>query len=67
MPNLQLPELRAHENVTIPEWARIVGVKKSYGYELSRRNAIPGMFRVGKFVRVNLPTYYAKSGIEQLP
>ena len=64
MPNMQKLECQEiRENVTIPEWAEIVGVKTSYGYELSRRDAIRGMFRVGKFVRVHLPTFYAESRI----
>ena len=52
------------ENVPLMEWAKIVDVKDSYAYELSRHNRIPGMFRVGKFVRVNLPAYYRATGIE---
>ena len=51
-------------NVTLQEWADIVGVKKSYAYEQSRRDAIPGIFRVGKFVRIHLPTFYRAQGIE---
>jgi len=50
--------------VNLPEWASIVGVKKSYAYEQSRHNRIPGLFRVGKFVRVHLPTFYRDSGVE---
>ena len=51
-------------NVSLKEWARIVDVKLSFAYELSRHNRIEGMFRVGKFVRVHLPTFYAAKGIE---
>jgi len=50
-------------NVSLREWAKIVDVKDSYAYEASRHNRIPGMFRVGKFVRVNLPAYYRAKGI----
>ena len=52
------------ENVTIPELATILQVKTSYLYEHSRHDAIAGMFRVGKFVRIHLPTFYAAHGIE---
>ena len=51
------------ENLTIREWARVVNVKVSYAYEASRHNRIPGMFRVGKFVRINLPAYYKAKGL----
>ena len=51
-------------NVPLKEWARLVGVKDSYAYEQSRKNGIEGMFRVGKFIRIHLPTYYASKGIE---
>ena len=51
-------------NVSLKEWARIVDVKLSYAYEQSRHDNISGMFRVGKFIRVNLPAFYAAKGIE---
>ncbi len=51
-------------NLTIPELAEELGVKESYLYEKSRRNQIPGMFRIGKFVRINLPEFYRKVGVE---
>ena len=51
-------------NVTLKEWAKIVNVKDSYAYEQSRHDRIPGMFRVGKFVRVNLPAFYKAKGLE---
>lgn len=51
-------------NVRLKEWARIVDVKLSFAYELSRHNRIEGMFRVGKFIRVNLPAFFAAKGIE---
>ena len=52
------------DNVSLREWAKIVDVKDSYAYEQSRHNKIPGIFRVGKFVRVHLPTFYRDSGLE---
>jgi|2_EtaG_2_1085320.scaffolds.fasta_scaffold131821_1 hypothetical protein len=55
--------LAHRENVSLREWAKIVDVKDSYAYEQSRHNNIPGIFRVGKFVRVHLPTFYKASGI----
>ena len=58
-----IADLVNKENLTVPEWARIVGVKTSYGYEMSRHDRIPGMFRIGKFVRVHMPTFYALSRV----
>ena len=58
-------DLRGKENVTVPEWAEIVGVKTSYGYEMSRHNRVPGMFRIGKFVRIHLPTFSALSRVSE--
>ena len=60
----QSPTLGEKENVSLKEWARIVDVKLSFAYEQSRHDRIPGMFRVGKFVRVNLPAFYAAKGID---
>ena len=53
------------ENVSLMEWAQIVDVKDSFAYEQSRCNKIPGQFRVGKFVRVHLPSFYLANGIEK--
>ena len=45
--------------VTLRKWCEIVHVKRTLGYELSRRNAIPGLFRVGRQVRIDLDRFFA--------
>ena len=44
----------ARSIVTLDEWCKINRVKKSLGYDLSRSDDIPGMFRVGRQIRVDL-------------
>jgi hypothetical protein len=43
--------------VTLGEWCKINKVKKSLAYEMSRRNAIPGMFRIGRQIRVDIECF----------
>ena len=43
--------------VTLNEWCSINKVKKSLGYEMSRRNAIPGMFRIGRQIRIDMDSF----------
>ena len=51
---------------TLNEFCEITKVKKSLAYELSRHNAIPGMFRIGRQVRVNIDEFFAAiSGVTQ--
>lgn len=46
--------------VTLDEWCEAVKVKKSLGYDLSRSDDIPGMFRVGRQLRIDLDKYFAE-------
>ena len=56
----RVPAAEFHSRiVTLPEWCKINRVKKSLGYELSRRDGIPGMFRVGRQIRIDLDEYFA--------
>ena len=41
------------EFVLIAEWCRRVGCSLDSGYRAARRHDIPGMFRIGRLVRVN--------------
>jgi hypothetical protein len=41
------------EFITIPEWSRRVGCAADSGYRAARRNEIPGLFRIGRLMRVN--------------
>jgi hypothetical protein len=43
--------------VTLEEWCHINKVKKSLAYELSRRNGIPGMFRIGRQIRIDIENF----------
>jgi len=45
------------EFVSIPVWCRRVGCSLDTGYRAARRNEIPGMFRIGRLVRVNWPAF----------
>jgi predicted DNA-binding transcriptional regulator AlpA len=44
---------RDPEFISIPEWSRRVGCAPDSGYRAARRNEIPGMFRIGRLMRVN--------------
>jgi hypothetical protein len=47
--------------VSLRKFCKIVDIKNSLGYEQSRHNRIPGMFRVGRQVRVNLDEFFAQT------
>ena len=51
--------------VSLRKWCEIVQVKESLGYELSRFDRIPGQFRVGRQVRVNLDVYFEQTKASQ--
>ena len=50
-------EHRRH-NLTIPQLAEETQTPESYWYEKSRRNEIPGMFRIGRLIRIDLARFY---------
>ena len=66
IPRGQRGDMVASDRVNLPlrDWAREVDIKDSLAYEMSRKNRIPGQFRVGRFVRVHMPTFYAAVGIQ---
>jgi predicted DNA-binding transcriptional regulator AlpA len=41
------------EFIGIPEWCRRVGCSLDSGYRAARRDEIPGLFRIGRLMRVN--------------
>ncbi len=47
------------EFVSIPEWCDRVGCSLDTGYRAARRNEIPGLFRIGRLVRVNWDGFVA--------
>lgn len=54
-PAARSPKSLEHEIefITIPEWSRRVGCAPDSGYRAARRNEIPGLFRIGRLMRVN--------------
>ena len=44
--------------LTIPQIAALTQTKSSFWYERSRRDQIPGLVRIGKFVRVDRERFY---------
>ena len=49
----------AVEFIGIPEWCRRVGCSLDTGYRAARRSDIPGLFRIGRLMRVNWPAFVA--------
>ena len=49
----------AVEFIGIPEWCRRVGCSLDTGYRAARRHDIPGLFRIGRLMRVNWPAFVA--------
>jgi len=45
--------------ISIPVWCRRVGCSLDSGYRAARRNEIPGLFRIGRLVRVNWDAFVA--------
>ena len=56
------------EFIGIPEWCRRVGCSLDTGYRAARRRDIPGLFRIGRLMRVNWPAFVAAtSAAPRLP
>lgn len=47
--------------VTLRQWAQVVQAKTSLAYELSRKDGIPGMFRIGHQIRINMDEFFAQT------
>ena len=43
----------AVELISIPEWSRRVGCSIDAGYRPARSRQIPGLFRIGRLIRIN--------------
>ena len=50
------------EFISIPEWARRVGISAESGYKAARIGHIPGCFVIGRLYRVNWPVFVARAG-----
>ncbi len=48
---------REPEFISIPEWARRIGISSESGYKAARLGQIPGCFSVGRLYRVNWPVF----------
>lgn len=55
------------EFISIPEWARRVGVSDESGYKAARLGQIPGCFLIGRLYRVNWPVFVARAGANRDP
>ena len=45
------------EFISVPEWCRRVGCSLDAGYRAARRSEIPGLFRIGRLMRINWPAF----------
>ena len=54
-----MPEKISPTLLTIPQIASETQTKSSYWYERSRRDDIPGLRRIGKFIRIDRDEFYA--------
>jgi hypothetical protein len=48
---------REPEFISIPEWARRIGLSSESGYKAARLGQIPGCFNIGRLYRVNWPVF----------
>ena len=61
---------QAPEFISIPEWARRLGVSKDSAYKAARLGQIPGCFAIGRLYRVNWSAFVERSSLlggEQVP
>jgi hypothetical protein len=52
------------EFISIPEWARRVGVSADSAYKAARLRQIPGCFPIGRLYRVNWPVFVERAAAE---
>ena len=55
------------EFITIPEWARRLGISPDSAYKAARLGQIPGCFAIGRLYRVNWPVFVRRAGEEGEP
>ena len=53
----------APEFISIPEWARRIGISKDSAYKAARIGQIPGCFAIGRLYRVNWSAFVERSGL----
>jgi hypothetical protein len=55
------------EFIGVPEWCDRIGCSRDSGYRAARRGDIPGLFRVGKLMRINWPAFMAATATPPAP
>ena len=50
------------EFISVPEWARRLGISAESGYKAARLGDIPGCFSIGRLYRVNWPVFVQATG-----
>ncbi len=56
------PAPDAPEFISIPEWARRVGICADSAYKAARLGQIPGCFAIGRLYRVNWTVFVRRAG-----
>jgi hypothetical protein len=55
------------EFISIPVWCERVGCSLDSGYRAARRNDIPGLFRIGRLVRINWTAFVTATSEARRP
>jgi hypothetical protein len=50
------------EFISVPEWARRLGISPESAYKAARLGDIPGCFSIGRLYRVNWPVFVQATG-----
>jgi hypothetical protein len=50
------------EFISVPEWARRLGISAESAYKAARLGDIPGCFSIGRLYRVNWPVFVKATG-----
>lgn len=53
----------APEYISVPEWARRLGISKDSAYKAARLGQIPGCFSIGRLYRVNWSAFVEVSAL----
>jgi hypothetical protein len=50
-------DISTPEFISIPEWAKRLGISAESGYKAARLGEIPGCFNIGRLYRINWPVF----------
>jgi hypothetical protein len=53
------------EFISLPEWCRRMGCSLDAGYRAARRSQIPGLFRIGRLMRINWKAFVASAQLSR--